>query len=65
MIVTVLDVWGEQETMRMKNEVEAKKYLKEIGFELNEPDDNNGVTMYDEGINRQGIAFIIRERSVK
>ncbi|KGL45712.1 hypothetical protein BMT55_16695 [Listeria newyorkensis] len=65
MIVTVLAVEGDQKTIRLKNRLEAEKYLKSAGFELDYPDENNGVTMYDEGMNRQGIAFIISERNVK
>ncbi|MBC1523590.1 hypothetical protein HCB21_02975 [Listeria booriae] len=65
MIVTVLAVEGDQKTLRLKNKKEAEKYLKNLGFELDEPFEDNGVTMYDEGTNRQGIAFVISERNVK
>ncbi|MBC2188697.1 hypothetical protein [Listeria booriae] len=65
MIVTVLAVEGDQKTIRVKNRLAAETYLRDIGFELDEPDEDNGVTMYDEGTNRQGIAFVISERNVK
>ncbi|MBC1801102.1 hypothetical protein [Listeria booriae] len=65
MIVTVLAVEGDQKTIRVKNRLVAENYLRDIGFELDEPFEDNGVTMYDEGTNRQGIAFVISERNVK